>query len=103
MPFRAYFKGPKTSHLWGLFAGGLWSAGLIATFVTGGALAKVQTGTVETRGFAAGAAILAALWGLFAWREFRGGAFKIKILLMAMLVLWAVGAAMMVMAPTFGR
>jgi glucose uptake protein len=101
--FRAYFKGSKAQHFCGLLAGGLWSTGLIASFVTGGTMALIEAGPVATRGFAEGAAILAALWGLLVWREFRGGSDRVRILLSAMLILWAVGGALLAMAPGFAK
>ena len=96
---RAYFKGSGKQHVCGLLAGALWIGGLIANFTTGGTLSSIQAGPVATRGFEAGAALLAALWGLLVWREFRGGSDRVRILLTAMLILWAVGASMVVMAP----
>jgi glucose uptake protein len=98
---RAYFKGGKTQHLYGLFAGVLWSIGLIATFASGGNLATIQAGPVATRGFAGGAAVLATLWGLLAWREFRGGNYRIRILLTAMLIVWVAGAAMVTLSALY--
>ena len=101
--FRSYFTGGKTPHLYGILAGILWSVGLIATFSSGGTLATIQAGPVATRGFEEGAVVLATLWGLLGWREFRGGSSKIRILLTAMLILWIVGAALVTVAPGFGK
>jgi len=101
--FRSYFTGGKTPHLYGILAGILWSVGLIAAFASGGTLATIQAGPVATRGFEEGAAVLATLWGLLVWREFRGGSPKIRILLTAMLILWAIGAALVTMAPAFAK
>jgi glucose uptake protein len=100
---RTYFNGLKTPHVYGILAGVLWSVGLLATFASGGVLATIQAGPVATRGFAYGAAVLATLWGLLAWREFRGGSFRISILLTAMLTLWIVGAGMVTIAPGLAK
>lgn len=100
---RNYFKGGKAVHWEGILGGVLWSVGLIATFASGGAQARIQAGPVATRGFAEGAAILATLWGLLAWREFRGGSLRVRILLTAMLILWIVGAAMVTLAPGLAK
>jgi glucose uptake protein len=101
--FRSYFKGGKTPHLYGLLAGILWSAGLIATLASGGTLATIQTGPVATRGFEYGAAVVGTLWGLLGWREFRGGSHRIRMLLTAMLIVWMVGAALVSMAPGLAK
>lgn len=96
---RAYFKGSRKQHIYGLLGGGLWCLGLLATFASGGSLAQVQAGTVATRAFAGGAAILAAAWGWIAWREFKGGTYRTRMLLTAMTVIWIVGMAMLALTP----
>ena len=100
---RAYFKGSKGQHLAGLLGGALWGAGLIAAFASGGSQATVEAGPVPARAFAAGAALLATLWGLLAWREFRGASVRVKTLLAAMLILWSAGAALLAVGPSFGQ
>jgi hypothetical protein len=37
------------------------------------------------------------------WREFRGGSFRVGILLTAMLILWIVGAGMVALALSFAK
>ncbi len=101
--FRAYFKGGTAVHLYGFFAGVLWCVGLIATFASGGALATIQAAPVAVRGYAEGATVLAALWGLLAWREFRGSSPRVRILLTSTLVLWIVGAGMVALAPGLAK
>jgi glucose uptake protein len=100
---RAYFKGTKGQHFSGLFAGILWSVGMIGAFASGGTLATIQVEQTTVRGFADGAAVLGALWGLAAWREFQGAEHRIRILLTAMLILWVIGAGIVVVAPILGK
>jgi hypothetical protein len=76
---------------------------LIANLASGGPLATIQAGPVATGGFAAGAAILATLWGWLAWGEFKGSNYRVRLLLTAMLILWTVGAAMIVIAPEVAK
>ena len=95
---RAYFQGGKKQHLWGLLAGAVWACGLLANFASGGTLANVQASTLAIRAFTGGAVILGTLWGLLAWREFRGSTSRVRILLTVMLLLWAAGAAMLALA-----
>jgi glucose uptake protein len=94
---RTYFMGSKKQHFYGLLAGGLWMCGLLANFASGGTLTHVQAGAVATRAFTEGAIVLGTLWGLLAWREFRGSTSQVRILLTAMLLLLVVGAAMLVL------
>ena len=95
---RAYFKGRAAQHLCGLLGGAVWCTGLIATFASGGPMSKFQADPLALQGFSGGAAVLATLWGLVAWREFRDGVLRIRILLIAMLILWMLGAAMVALA-----
>jgi glucose uptake protein len=101
--FRSYFKGGIAPHVYGILGGILWSIGLITAFASGGPLARIQAGPVATRGFADGAAVLATLWGLLAWREFEGGSQRVRILLTAMLILWILGAGLVAVAPGLGK
>jgi glucose uptake protein len=101
--FRTYFKGSGRVHLTGLLAGMLWCIGLIAMFSSGGAAATIQMGSVATRGFTEGVAILATLWGLLGWREFQGASPRVRILLTAMLFLWILGAGLVTMAPVYSK
>ncbi len=100
---RAYFMGGKSRHGYGLLAGILWGAGLIAAFASGGAFVKIQAGQVATRGFAYGAAVIGALWGLLGWREFRGASPTVRNLLTVMLILWIAGAGLVVLAPSLTK
>lgn len=103
VPLRAYFKGSLSQHLLGFMAGVLWIVGLIGRLSSGGSLTKVSAGPVWTHGFEAGAVLLAIAWGFLKWGEFKGSSYRVRMLLLAMLVLWIVGAAMMIAAPEFGK
>jgi glucose uptake protein len=97
--FRAYFKGARKLHLYGILAGVIWGVGLITAFASGGSLSRIQASPVAVRGFAEGAVIVASLWGLLRWREFSGSSDRVRILLMAMLVVWVIGAGLVIAAP----
>jgi glucose uptake protein len=45
-----------------------------------------------------GAPLVAALWGLLVWKEFRDGDFRVKSMAVLMLVLFAAGLAMLALA-----
>ena len=61
-----YFKGTSKDHLWGVMGGMIWAIGMtfsiIAFGVAGGAISY---------GLGQGATLVAALWGVFIWKEFR--------------------------------
>jgi len=68
-----YFRGSKSSHLWGWLGGATWAAGMLAFLVAGGATEETQLADNLRFVLMQAAPLLAALWGLAAWREFRGG------------------------------
>lgn len=103
VPIRAYFKGSGRQHLLGLIAGGLWAIGLLGRLCSGGTLTKVSAGPVWPHAFEEGAVLLAMAWGWLAWRDFKGSSYRVRMLLVAMLVLWVVGAAMLIATPLFGK
>jgi glucose uptake protein len=71
---KAYFRGTKMQHIMGVFSGILWGAGILAAWVSLSAPASVQAGPAVTYAFTEGATLLAALWGLVAWKDLGGPA-----------------------------
>jgi glucose uptake protein len=98
---RDFFKGAKRQHFWGIFAGFLWAAGLIAALVEFSVPSAIQTSPAVATGLVQGVPILAALWGLAAWGEFKGSAQGVKMLLLGMIVLFVAGLGLVSIAPAF--
>jgi glucose uptake protein len=46
-----------------------------------------------------GVPVVAALWGLLVWREFRGGDMRVKTMSVLMLALFVGGLALLSLAP----
>ncbi len=86
-----YFRGSARDHLWGIVGGMIWSVGMtfsiIALGVTGGAISY---------GLGQGATMVAALWGVFIWREFRDAPQGTSPLLALMLAGYVIGLALIV-------
>jgi hypothetical protein len=40
---------------------------------------------------------------LLGWREFRGSAYRVKMLLFGMVVLYGAGVALVTLAPVYGK
>jgi glucose uptake protein len=84
--FRGYFEGGVSWHLLGLVGGFIWSLGTAFNLIAGRAV-----------GFAAAYAIgqsspmVAALWGIFVWKEFAAASPKAKRYL-ALMFLFYIGA-----------
>lgn len=98
---RDYFKGSKRQHFFGLLAGITWAAGLLAVLVEGSVPLSVQANVALATGLIQGAPILAALWGILAWREFKGSAQGVKMLLLMTIVLFAAGLALVSLSPVY--
>jgi glucose uptake protein len=98
---RDYFKGAKKQHFWGIFGGFVWSVGLIAALVEGTVPVALQTAPALANGLIQGAPIVAALWGLLAWSEFKGSTQGVKMLMVAMTVVYIAGLALVSLAPVY--
>jgi glucose uptake protein len=90
---RQYFKGTKKQHLLGLFAGILLGTGVLAKMVAAGG--NPPSGVQPLLAYVLGgsAAVLAALWGLIPWREFKGASSRVVMMLLSGLVLYLAGVA----------
>jgi glucose uptake protein len=72
----------------------MWAAGVIASFVVAAA-PEARLGPAMSYGLGQGAAVVGALWGLLAWKELRDTELPIKILMGAMLILFAGGVVLL--------
>jgi glucose uptake protein len=99
--FRDYFRGTRKQHLVGLLGGVIWCAGGIANFVASSAPPRVQVGPAVSYAMGQGASMVSALWGLLVWREFRGAVTRVRVLLVAMMVLFVAGLTLISIAPLF--
>ncbi len=91
--FSTYFRGSGKTHLLGVLGGVIWCAGAIAYYAAASAPRTAQSGrSAYALGY--GAAVIGALWGLFAWKEFAGASGKARGLMFASLGLLAAGLAL---------
>jgi len=91
---RNYLDGSGTQHLLGLGGGILAGAALLAGFVAAAAPATDRVAPAASFALNQGGMLLAALWGLLAWREFKGGGNRIWALTGGMILLLAAGIAL---------
>jgi len=99
--FTDYFRGTARQHLLGLLGGGLLALGATAGFVGATTPASVKIGSALGYTALHAGAVIAALWGLFAWHEFKGANERIRLLLAVMLVLFLAGLGMVSIAPLY--
>ncbi|MCK4881215.1 MAG: multidrug DMT transporter permease [Bacteroidales bacterium] len=91
--YRDYIKkGDTKLHLIGILGGVIWSLGMTFSII-----AAEQAGFAISYGLGQGATLIAALWGVFIWKEF-GKAEGLKGLLVAMFLFFLVGLGMIIAA-----
>ncbi len=94
--YKDYFvKGDTKLHLIGILGGVIWSLGMTLNII-----AAEQAGFAISYGLGQGATLIAALWGVFIWKEFKG-AKGVKGLLTAMFLFFAVGLTLIIVARLY--
>ena len=73
--FSRYWNTTSKNHLMGLLGGGIWGAGLLFSI-----LSSEKAGFAVSFGLSQGNALVAALWGVLVWKEFKGAPGVNKIL-----------------------
>jgi len=79
-----FFGGPASGHLLGLLGGVIWGAGTVFNLTAG-----KLTGQAISYAIGQSAPMVAALWGVFAWKEFAGSGSRAKVFLGLMFVFYA--------------
>ena len=88
------FRTSISHHLAGMLSGGVWFAGLIAILVAASSRAEFRADPALSHALAQGAPVIAALWGLVAFRELRGGDGRARILAALTFFLFVLGLAL---------
>lgn len=91
--FGGFFSGPPSGHLLGLLGGFVWGLGTVLNIVAG----KV-TGYAIAYAIGQSAPMVAALWGLLAWKEFAGAGSRAKLYLVLMFVFYGLAILMVARA-----
>ncbi len=99
----AFFKGTLSRHAMGWLGGFLWLAGALCGFLAYATPGKEQLAQPLSYALTKGVPIVALLWGLFVWREFKGAHERVRLLLIVTVVLLLSGIAMIAMAPLRGK
>jgi glucose uptake protein len=89
--FTDYFKGKTKDHLMGILGGVIWSIGMSLNIIASG-----KAGPAISYGLGQGATVVAALWGIYVWKEFDKAPAGTKSILNIMLLLYIAGLAMIV-------
>jgi len=95
--FGEFFRGPATGHLLGLLGGVIWGTGTVFNLV-----ASNFTGVAISYAIGQSAPMVAALWGIFAWKEFQGASRQAKTLLGLMFFFYVFAILLIAKASTSG-
>ena len=79
VPMSEYFRAPAAYHGLGLLGGAIWGCGTVFNFV-----AASLVGVAISYAIGQASPMVACLWGVFAWKEFRGANATAKGYLTAM-------------------
>lgn len=88
-----YFKGRLGVHLVGIAGGCIWGVGNLFNLIAAG-----KAGPAISYGLGQGATLVAALWGVLIWKEFKGATKSVNSLVAAMFVLFVVGLGLVIAA-----
>jgi glucose uptake protein len=92
--FSDYFtKGTPRLHAVGILGGAIWNLGMSLSIVASGA-----AGFAISYGLGQGATLVAALWGVFVWKEFKDAPAGTGRLLALMFASFVIGLALIVYA-----
>jgi len=101
--FGMYLSGGLKQHLSGVVSGLVWYTGILAAWVCTSVPETLQGAPLERFLLAQASPVLAALWGIVVFREFKNSDIRVKVLGMLMLVAFLCGLCMIGLAPLFLR
>lgn len=90
--YTEYFKG-KGVHWVGIMGGTIWGIGNLFNLIAAG-----KAGPAISYGLGQGATLVAALWGVFIWKEFKGGTAPVKKMIATMFILFVIGLSLIIAA-----
>ena len=86
-----YFKGSFKTHLVGILGGAIWCLGTAFSYIASG-----KAGAAISYALGQGAPLIAAIWGVFIWKEFKGASKGVYILLGFMFILFLGGLGLII-------
>jgi glucose uptake protein len=91
--YKAYFKGKLSIHLVGVLGGIIWAIGNSLNLIAAG-----KAGAAISYGLGQGATLVAALWGVFIWKEFKNSPKGTNGMLAVMFALFVAGIVLIIYA-----
>jgi len=90
--FGQYFKGGFRNHLTGILGGVIWCLGMSFNIIASG-----KTSPAIAYGLGQGATVVAAIWGIFIWKEFKNAPKGTSLLINMMLLLYILGLTLIIL------
>jgi glucose uptake protein len=91
--YKEYFRGKFPTHLVGILGGAIWCTGTAFSYIAAG-----KAGAAISYALGQGAPMIAAIWGVFIWKEFKGGSKSVQWLLGLMFGLFITGLATIILS-----
>ena len=90
---KQYFSGSRQAHTMGVAGGMIWSSGNALSF-----MAVSAAGSAISYGLSNAAPLVAAVWGVFVWKEFKGASAGIRWLLFFMFVFYLTSLTLIILS-----
>lgn len=91
--YKDYFTRRPLIHIYGMIAGFIWCVGMLFNL-----LAANKAGYAISYGLGQGATMIAAVWGVFIWHEFKNSIRPVTSLLTVMFSCYLLGLALIILA-----
>lgn len=91
--YGSYFRGSLATHATGMLGGCIWCLGTGLSYIASG-----EAGPAISYALGQGAPMVAALWGIFVWREFKGATPAVNRLLGLMFLFFILGLGLIILA-----
>lgn len=93
LSFAGYLNAGASYHVLGILGGVIWGIGTVFNFV-----AANFVGVAISYAIGQASPMIAALWGVFVWHEFRGASTKAKVYLAGMFVFYVLALVLIALA-----
>ena len=88
-----YFRGSFKKHMVGISGGLIWGLGSALSYMAAG-----KAGAAISYALGQGSTMVAALWGLLIWKEFKGASKSVNVMLIFMIMLFVLGLALIIIS-----
>ena len=101
--FTLYLDGTLKQHLSGIAGGIVWYSGALLAWICTSVPEAMQGSALTRFMLLQGSPVVAALWGILVFKEFKDSDIRVKLMGMLMIVLFLCGLAMIGLSPTLLR